>query len=155
MNSILQNRKIRVENQTKTRVLCPETSAQNAVQEFHLSVTHISSGTRSPFPFVFYFTEIWHKWSLPWILLIPDLNTFLQTIALYLRAQICLCRKYLLFLYVSVKWTHFLFIFNCSQGRFTTSCMFSDHTKLHMVQILYSIHSEIYVRVVCMYVLLD
>jgi hypothetical protein len=41
MNSILQNRKIRVENQTKTRVwedssLCPETSTKNAIQEFHL-----------------------------------------------------------------------------------------------------------------------
>ncbi len=38
MNSILQNVKMRVEKQTKTRVwedssLCPETSAKNAVQE--------------------------------------------------------------------------------------------------------------------------
>ncbi len=41
MNSILLNRKTRVENQTKTRVredssLCPETSTKTAVQEFHL-----------------------------------------------------------------------------------------------------------------------
>jgi hypothetical protein len=41
MNSILWNGKMRVENQTKTRVwedsiLCPETATKNAVQGFHL-----------------------------------------------------------------------------------------------------------------------
>ncbi len=41
MNSILQKRKVRVENQTKTRVwedssLCPQPSTKNAIQEFHL-----------------------------------------------------------------------------------------------------------------------
>ncbi len=40
MNGILLNGKMRVENQTKTRVwedprLCPEASTKNAVQEFH------------------------------------------------------------------------------------------------------------------------
>ncbi len=41
MNSIVQNRKIRVENKTKSGVsedssLCRETITENAVQEFHL-----------------------------------------------------------------------------------------------------------------------
>jgi hypothetical protein len=41
MNSIIQDGKVRVENQTKTRVredlsLYPETSTKNVVQEFHL-----------------------------------------------------------------------------------------------------------------------
>ncbi len=45
-NSILQNGKMRVENQTKTRVWedmswCPETSTKNAVQEFHLRTVKI------------------------------------------------------------------------------------------------------------------
>jgi hypothetical protein len=60
MNSILQNGKMKVENQTNTQVLedssfCPETSTKNAVQEFHLrtgtgtrkgTVTGIGTGKR-------------------------------------------------------------------------------------------------------------
>jgi hypothetical protein len=36
MNSIFENRKTRIENQRKTGIWDPETSAKNAVQEFHL-----------------------------------------------------------------------------------------------------------------------
>ncbi len=43
MKRILKNGKMRVENQTKTRVwedssLCTENSTKNAVQEFHLRI---------------------------------------------------------------------------------------------------------------------
>jgi hypothetical protein len=49
-NSILQNGKMRVENQTKTRIweylsLCPETSTKNAVQEFHLWLKKLTQAT--------------------------------------------------------------------------------------------------------------